>query len=229
VGTYLKIASVVSAVFVLIVSFLILPNDTWDNATIFGVILLASSVALSLWAPAGLLAWGKTEVGTIASVGISGSVLLIYTFLSLLTVFLGAVGIERKYVWATGLIAVSWVIIGLLISKESIGHLDKSFTDYSPAKDSLKEIRNQIELIQAKSKPEFYDDIAGVVENLKYSASDLSDISVQNNDIILHIINEELRPAIEVENINAIKAACVKINQEIDGRNRLILSNRTKI
>lgn len=228
VGQFLKIASAVSGGVVLLLCFILIPSEKWDSVTLFAVLMLASSVVISIWAPSSIIGWGKSEVGTITSIGISSFILIYYVFMSIITLGFGIIGVDRTYVWATGVFTLGSTIVGLLISREAVSYSDVTFPDIQDSEHSFKNIKLKLEELLSTSGPEFKNKLNHISEMLIYAPSDLKGSDLSENKLLKSLIDTDLTIAMNTNNITEFDETIRKIESEIEKRAIYLKGSRTR-
>jgi hypothetical protein len=197
VNEIFRYAAAAAALVVILLALVLVPNSSWDGATIVALILLAASVALPLAIPKILTGHGKSETGSLATIGLSGVVLTGYFILSVGTFALAVSSVDRTYVWAAVILSGGWLVIGSLMSRGSVQYLDKAFPDKTPNLPTRSMIMAELSAIRSSCPEQFADNLDHLLERIRYSASDLSEASSADNEQILALrhAHARLRPA----------------------------------
>lgn len=224
-----KYAGAAAALVVILLALILVPNSSWDAATIVALVLLATSVALLLAIPKSLTGHGKTEVGSLSAIGLSGVVLTGYFILSLAAFAFAAFGMNRTFVWAAVVISGGWLVIGSLVSRGSVQYLDNVFPDKTQSITTRSMIMAELSAIRSNCPEQFADNLDHLLEKIRYSASDLSDVSSAENDSILALLSGDLRTSCHANDPSAFRKSVLEIEEKISGRDVRLKAARSKV
>ena len=160
---------------------------------VVALLLFSSSVALPLAVPKFLTGHGETETGSIATIGLSGTVVLVYLILTFGTFLLAAFGISRTLVWGAIVVSSGWLAIGSLITRGSVQYLDRTFADAKSNQPTRALIIAELTAIRSSCSTEFGSDLNGMLEKLRFSASDISEVVCAENESILALLRGDLK------------------------------------
>lgn len=227
-GLFRYAAGSAALVVVLLAAFLI-PGTSWDAATIAAVASLAASVALSLSIPKTFTGRGKSDAGRIATIGLSSVVLGGYFILSVGTLAIAALGIDRKFVWAALTVSVGWLVIGSLISRGSVQYIDTVSAEKTQDAPTRSMIMAELTAISFSCPEQFTADINRLLETMRYSASDLSGSPSTENATILSLVNDNLRLSCRDGDASLFRKAVLDIDEKISIRDARLKTARSKI
>ena len=226
---FFKYAAGAVALVVVLVALVLLPSSAWDGVTIVALILLAASVALPLAVPKSLTGFGKSEAGSLATIGLSGVVLTGFFILSVGAFALAVSATNRTFAWAAVIISGGWLVIGSLISRGSVQYLDKAFPDKSQSIPSRSMIMAELSVIRSCCPDQFADKLDRLLERIRYSASDLSEGPPVENERILALLTGDLGTSCRNNDPSAFQKALLEIEERVSAREARLKSARSKV
>jgi hypothetical protein len=224
-----KYAAGAAALVVILLALVLVPKSSWDAATTVALVLLATSVALLLAIPKSLTGHGKSEVGSLATIGLSGVVLTGYFILSLAAFAFAAFGMNRTFVWADVVISGGWLVIGSLVSRGSVQYLDNAFPDKAQSVTTRSMIMAELSAIRSNCPEQFADNLDHLLEKIRYSANDLSEAPSAENESILALLTGDLRTSCRANDPSAFRKTILELEEKISGRDVRLKAARSKV
>lgn len=225
---FLKYAAVAISLTTVALALVVIPKDTWDAAIVVSLLLVALSAALPLAAPKIVTGHGRSEVGSLASIGFSGITFMIFLLLAVCAFLLAIYNKDRTLAWGAIVISVGWLLVGVLISRGSVGYLDSAFNYAKPNGISRTDLIQELAIIKASSPASFVSRIETLYEKLQYAGSDLADAVASENMKLLSILKEEITSSCLNNDEIAFEKACSNFNQELSKREISLNLQRTK-
>jgi hypothetical protein len=226
-GIYIKIAGAVAALVTFGICAVLVAPEVWDNATIASILALSTAAWLTVSAPPSILGYGGSRTGTLASVGINGFVLSGFIIFGVISFIMAMKGIERSYVWASTIFSFGWLFIGMLISREALNYLDKSFPDQEHLSFNIV-AQNELNALLKDCKNEFTNDIQQLIEKMRFASSDLGGKTNKINNQIILLIRDDLNQSIQQGNRGHFNVVLLKIRHLLKLRDSQ-LSNERKM
>jgi hypothetical protein len=221
-------AAIISALTIGGLALVLVPSGSQDTAMLIATLLFVSAVALPIAAPNFVTGHGKSEVGSIAAIGISGSVLAGYFLFSGVAFSLAAIGVGRSYVWATIILAAGWILTGILISRGSTKRLDDAFPD-SETIAARSIITAEMDGLKATCSERLFPEINRLSEQFRFSASELRNTSSPESASILEIVRGGLSEACRADDMEAFKQSAAAIEQLLQKRDSRLRVMRSKV
>ena len=227
---FFKYAAVAAAAAVILLAIVLVPNNLWDAATVVSLLLLALSVAISLAAPSFITGSGNSEVGRLSTIGISGFVLVAFFVLSLASFILAATGTTRTVVWAAIIVSAACLAIGSFITRGSVAYLDTAFPDRNDTnKTSRSKIMAELSIIKSTCPAQFTGDIDRLLEKLRFSASDLSDVASNENGEIFDLLTGDLKLSCRNNDPTLFQRSVLELDEKISTREFNLKAARSKV
>ena len=226
---FFKFAAGSASAVVILLAIIVVPKESWDAAMIVALLLFSSSVALPLAAPQLLTGHGKTETGSIATIGLSGTVVIVYLILAFSAFLLAAYGISRTIVWAAIVVSAGWLIIGSLITRGSIHYLDRVFSENTSGQPTRSLIMAELSAIRSSCPAQFASDLDGLLEKLRFSASDISGTNSVENENILGLLRGELTASCKNSDPSAFQKVYSELEARLSVREAHLKAGRSKI
>lgn len=226
-GFFINLAGAAAAIATFGICSVLVSPDAWDSATIASIIALTSGSGLIVSAPQIIFGYGVSRTGNIASVGINGIILIIYFILSFISYVMAIKGIDRAYVWASTILSYGWFVVGLMISRASVNYLDDNFPSNSLVSFSII-AQEELSTLQSTCDNIFKKDIDKLVEVIRFSASDLGNLTDIINNQIIVLIRNDLNESVQIKNADKFSDSISKIKHLLALRENRIKIERTK-
>lgn len=226
---FFKFAAAAVAVVIILLAVVIVPHGSWDTAAIIGTLLLASAAAIPFAAPSLITGWGKSETGSLATIGPSAFILTGYFLLSAVTFVLAITGADRTGVWIAAIIAAGWLVVGILMTKGSVRYLDRNFPDNPGVVANRATIIAELSGLKSNCPEQFVGDLDRLSEKIRYAASDLPHTIPTENDAILALVRNDLSSSCRDNNIEDFRKALMTIQEIISNRDVRLGAARSKI
>lgn len=214
---FFQIGGVAAALTVIGLSFALTPPGAWDPATVVSTLVLALAAGIGVAAPQILLGYGRSQTGTLSSVGLNGFVITGFFFLALVSLIQAISGVDRGYVWATSIAAIGWFAVGLAISRGAINYVDSEFPGESKV-SFTSNAQDELSSLKSKSDGQFAADIERLAEAIRFSASDVKGAATEENDRILLVIKNDLNQAVLTNDMPAFGDSVLRIHQLLIAR-----------
>lgn len=193
---FFRYAAAAAALVIIVLAIVIAPTNAWDAANVVSLFLFALSAALPLAVPKLLTGHGRSETGSLATIGLSGLILAIYFILAAGTFGLAMAGIERTSVWVATIVSSGWLIIASLVSRGAVHHLDQTFPNNQTNSTTRSAIITELAIVRSSAPAQFLGELDRLTDKLQYGANDIAEISSTDNASIMAAIKTGLRDSL---------------------------------
>jgi hypothetical protein len=188
-----------------------------------------SNAALPLAIPKLFTGHGKSETGSLATIGISGVVLSIYFILSASTFALAAAGISRTLVWTAAIVSGGWLIIGSMVSRGSVEYLNQAFPDKVLSSRTRSIMMTELSIIRSGSPTQFAGELDQLLEKLQQSASDLTEVASADDESIIALVRGDLKTSCRNNDPNLFQQTVATLKERICAREIRLKAARSKV